>query len=60
MAVYTKTLGTVDSRNTSNGIKQLSGQMDYIQDASERKFAALEKRIRALEKTLEAEKKGEA
>lgn len=56
MAVYTKTLGTVDSRNVSNGIKQLSGQMNYMQDASERKFAELEKRIRA----LEAEKKGEA
>lgn len=60
MAVYTKTLGTVDSRNVSNGIKQLSGQVNYIQDASERKFAALEKRIRALEKTLGAAKKGEA
>ena len=55
MAVYTKTLGTVDSRNVSNGIKQLSGQVNYIQDASERKFAALEKRIRALEQI----KKGE-
>lgn len=60
MAVYTKTLGVVDSRNASNGIKQLSGHMNYIQSASEREFAALEKRIRALEKTLEAEKEGRA
>ena len=55
MAVYTKTLGTVDSRNVSNGIKQLSGQVNNIQDAGERKFAELEKRIKALEQA----KKGE-
>lgn len=55
MAVYTKTLGMVDSRNVSNGIKQLSGQMNYLQEASERKFAALEKRIQALEKALKKE-----
>ncbi|MBS6366854.1 MAG: hypothetical protein KH420_05845 [Clostridiales bacterium] len=55
MAVYTKTLGAVDGQNASNGIKQLSGQMNYLQEASERKFAALEKRIQALEKALKKE-----